>query len=118
MGHVTIKTKVIALAVLVVGVIGSYNVSVKGLLQKDTQTQTVDTVLEFQREILRRDIARYPVEVMLENTKHQIVQKEEAAKLAVQQEEERQRILNSTTYVYHPIDVSGSAFNNTDFLHF
>ena len=79
MGHVTIKTKVIALAVLVVGVIGSYNVSVKGLLQKDTQTQTVDTVLEFQREILRRDIARYPVEVMLENAKHQIVQKEEAA---------------------------------------
>lgn len=63
MGHVTIKTKVIALAVLVVGVIGSYNVSVKRLLQKDTQTQTVDTVLEFQREILRRDIARYPVEV-------------------------------------------------------
>lgn len=68
MGHVTIKTKVIALAVLVVGVIGSYNVSVKGLLQKDTQTQTVDTVLEFQREILRRDIARYPVEVKLYRT--------------------------------------------------
>lgn len=103
MGRVTIKTKVIALAVLVVGVIGSYNVSVKGLLQKDTQTQTVDTVLEFQREILRRDIARYPVEVMLENAKHQIVQKEEAAKLAVQQEEERQRILNSTTYVWSEV---------------
>lgn len=103
MGHVTIKTKVIALAVLVVGVIGSYNVSVKGLLQKDTQTQTVDTVLEFQREILRRDIARYPVEVMLENAKHKIVQKEEAAKLAVQQEEERQRILNSTTYVWNDV---------------
>lgn len=110
MGHVTIKTKVIALAVLVVGVIGSYNVSVKGLLQKDTQTQTVDTVLEFQREILRRDIARYPVEVMLENAKYQIVQKEEAekekeeaAKLAVQQEEERQRILNSTTYVWSEV---------------
>lgn len=103
MGHVTIKTKVIALAVLVVGVIGSYNVSVKGLLQKDTQTQTVDTVLEFQREILRRDIARYPVEVMLENAKYQIVQKEEAAKLAVQQEEERQRILNSTTYVWSKV---------------
>lgn len=103
MGHVTIKTKVIALAVLVVGVIGSYNVSVKGLLQKDIQTQTVDTVLEFQREILRRDIARYPVEVMLENAKHQIVQKEEAAKLAVQQEEERQRILNSTTYVWSEV---------------
>ena len=103
MGHVTIKTKVIALAVLVVGVIGSYNVSVKGLLQKDTQTQTVDTVLEFQMEILRRDIARYPVEVMLENAKHQIVQKEEAAKLAVQQEEERQRILNSTTYVWDEV---------------
>lgn len=110
MGHVTIKTKVIALAVLVVGVIGSYNVSVKELLQKDTQTQTVDTVLEFQREILRRDIARYPVEVMLENAKYQIVQKEEAekekeeaAKLAVQQEEERQRILNSTTYVWSEV---------------
>lgn len=103
MGHVTIKTKVIALAVLVVGVIGSYNVSVKGLLQKDTQTQTVDTVLEYQREILRRDIARYPVEVMLENAKHQIVQKEEAAKLAVQQEEERQKILNSTTYVWSEV---------------
>ena len=104
------KTIVIALAVLVVGVIGSYNVSIKGLLQKDTQTQTVDTVLEFQREILRRDIARYPVEVMLENAKHQIVQKEEAekekeeaAKLAVQQEEERQRILNSTTYVWDEV---------------
>lgn len=97
------NSKVIALAVLVVGVIGSYNVSVKGLLQKDTQTQTVDTVLEFQREILRRDIARYPVEVMLENAKHQIVQKEEAAKLAVQQEEEKQRILNSTTYVWSEV---------------
>ena len=79
MGRVTIKTKVIALAVLVVGVIGSYNVSVKGYYRKITQTQTVDTVLEFQREILRRDIARYPVEVMLENAKYQIVQKEEAA---------------------------------------
>lgn len=107
MGHVTIKTKVIALAVLVVGVIGSYNVSVKGLLQKDTQTQTVDTVLEFQREILRRDIARYPVEVMFENAKYQIAQKEEereeAAKLEAQQEEERQRILNSTTYVWDEV---------------
>lgn len=51
-----------------------------------------------------------PVEVMLENAKHQIVQKEEAekekeeaAKLAVQQEEERQRILNSTTYVWSEV---------------
>ena len=92
MGHVTIKTKVIALAVLVVGVIGSYNVSVKGLLQKDTQTQTVDTVLEFQKEILRR--------VQKEEAEKE---KEEAVKLAVQQEEERQRILNSTTYVWSEV---------------
>ena len=40
---------------------------------------------------------------MLENAKHQIVQKEEAAKLAVQQEEERQRVLNSTTYVWSKV---------------
>lgn len=26
--------------------------------------------------------------------------------------------VQSQRYVYHPIDVSGSAFNNTDFLHF
>lgn len=103
MGQVTIKTKVIALAVLAVGIIGSYNVSAKRQLQRDTQTQTVDTVLGFRREILRRDIARYPVEVMLENAKYQITQKEEAAKLAAQQEEERQRILNSTTYVWDEV---------------
>ena len=103
MGQVTIKTKVIALAVLAVGIIGSYNVSAKRQLQRDTQMQTVDTVLGFRREILRRDIARYPVEVMLENAKYQIAQKEEAAKLAAQQEEERQRILNSTTYVWDEV---------------
>lgn len=103
MGQVTIKTKVIALAVLAVGIIGSYNVSAKRQSQRDTQAQTVDTVLGFRREILRRDIARYPVEVMLENAKYQIAQKEEAAKLAAQQEEERQRILNSTTYVWDEV---------------
>lgn len=107
MGQVTIKTKAIALAVLAVGIIGSYNVSAKRQSQRDTQAQTVDTVLGFRREILRRDIARYPVEVMLENANYQIAQKEEeregAAKLAAQQEEERQRILNSTTYVWNEV---------------
>ena len=69
MGHVTIKTKVIALAVLVVGVIGSHNVSVKGLIQKDTQTQTVRYSSLNSKEILRRDIARdYPVEVECSKT--------------------------------------------------
>lgn len=107
MGQVTIKTKVIALAVLAVGIIGSYNVSAKIQSQRDTHAQTVDTVLGFRREILRRDIARYPVEVMLENANYRIAQKEEerkeAAKLAAQQEEERQRILNSTTYVWDEV---------------
>lgn len=107
MGQVTIKTKAIALAVLAVGIIGSYNVSAKRQSQRDTQAQTVDTVLGFRREILRRDIARYPVEVMFENAKYQIAQKEEereeAAKLEAQQEEERQRILNSTTYVWDEV---------------
>ena len=107
MGQVTIKTKVIALAVLAVGIIGSYNVSAKRQSQRDTQAQTVDTVLGFRREILRREIARYPVEVMLENANYQIAQKEEereeAAKLEAQQEEERQRILNSTTYVWDEV---------------
>ena len=114
MGQVTLKTKVIALAVLAVGIIGSYNVSTKRQSQRDTQTQTVDTVLGFRREILRRDIARYPVEVMLENANYQIVQKEEerekVAKLAAQQEE-RQRILNSTTYVWS--DVSAPVYGQS-----
>lgn len=71
-------------------------------------TKTMD---DYKRHIANTtaNMARNPLALammapqMLENAKHQIVQKEEAAKLAVQQEEERQKILNSTTYVWSEV---------------
>lgn len=111
MKQTTTKTKVLILALATIGIIGSYNVSAERKPQTDKQVQTVDTVLDFQREILRRDISRYPIERMFENVYSKIaekeealtqerIEKEEAERIAAQQEAESQKALNSTTEVW------------------